>query len=458
MVTNETFFSRIILQKSAIWTLTFLLIQQIIVASSNFWVVALMADIQLQKDVWLSLLLLLSSLILPYFPGAMSLIFLTKWQNELVINLTYVFVDSNHSNQRLWSNKDAQEKRISILANEGSSTIVDFIDYIYELTSTLTNAVFNIVAISILVTYEFALGYLVSIVFAYLILRLQKKHQQLITNKAQVSRIKWTNIILSSWDNIVLGNIYNFRLWNKKAQKAGENYKKRNLNSEVFNQFISIAIALLTFIPSFVIIIFLIAQRPGDVLMLGSIVVILPRLFSILNYTYQVVRLFARWPAQIQRLKTLRNTFFSREEPQDLESRISWGSLQLYTNSNNNLLNGVNTVHEVMNEIPKIGRITLRGENGSGKSTFLLLLKEEFQNSAFLLPVKHQLNFHAKLNKHSTGQTLKKILEEIEERVEEKVILLDEWDANLDLSNQKELSHLIDDIAMRRCVIEVRHR
>jgi len=459
---KDKYFLHLIIQRSAMGSLSFLLLQQLIVASSSFWIIAMMEDIQLNKSVWSNLTLLLGSLILPYFPGAISLVLLTKWKNDLVLSFAGYFVEKTQSNQRLWANRDAQEEKISILSHEGTNTITMFVDYIYELISTVTNVVFNIAAISFLITYEFSLGYLVSLALAWVVLKLQKHKQKVLTEKAQISRIRWTNIILESWDNIVLGNRYNFHLWNRKAQQVGESYKQRNFLAELFNQTICIAIALLTFIPSFFIIIQMIARHSNDVIILGSITVILPRLFVILNYTYEILRLLASWPAQTQKLSKINKIFIFDNNRSSLESRISWDRLQCTANHANESIrhfpNSLNSINDVLDNIQKTGRITIRGENGSGKSSLLLLIKENYKDDAFLLPVKHQLRFCSKLSHSSTGQSLKKVLKEIKESVREKVILLDEWDANLDQSNQKELSHLIDEIAKDKCIIEVRHR
>ena len=61
-------------------------------------------------------------------------------------------------------------------------------------------------------------------------------------------------------------------------------------------------------------------------------------------------------------------------------------------------------------------------------------------------------------NRHSTGESLKHLLSEILQQVDVDVLLLDEWDANLDKENQERLSTLIDELAIKKCVIEVRHR
>ena len=83
------------------------------------------------------------------------------------------------------------------------------------------------------------------------------------------------------------------------------------------------------------------------------------------------------------------------------------------------------------------GRITLRGENGAGKSTLLMLVKNALNDRAFFLPTQNQLSFTSEANKYSTGESLRNRLLEILERVNVDVLLLDEWDANLDKENHE---------------------
>lgn len=75
----------------------------------------------------------------------------------------------------------------------------------------------------------------------------------------------------------------------------------------------------------------------------------------------------------------------------------------------------------------------------------------------FFLPTHNQLSFFAETNRYSTGESLKNRLIEILDKVEADVLLLDEWDANLDSENKEKLSQLIDELASKKCVIEVRH-
>lgn len=55
------------------------------------------------------------------------------------------------------------------------------------------------------------------------------------------------------------------------------------------------------------------------------------------------------------------------------------------------------------------------------------------------------------------GQQAQRILAEVRHNAGVPLILLDEWDANLDSYNIDEISQLIDELSMVTCVVESRH-
>jgi ABC-type transport system involved in cytochrome bd biosynthesis fused ATPase/permease subunit len=102
------------------------------------------------------------------------------------------------------------------------------------------------------------------------------------------------------------------------------------------------------------------------------------------------------------------------------------------------------------------GRFTVRGRNGAGKSTFLLLLKEHLGDRAFYLPTKHDLSFAAPIT-GSSGQRSVGQIKEILSVPGVDYVLLDEWDAHLDKSATKALSAAIGQLALSKTVVEIRH-
>ncbi|MFZ4098995.1 MAG: hypothetical protein ACOYKZ_01535 [Chlamydiia bacterium] len=111
-----------------------------------------------------------------------------------------------------------------------------------------------------------------------------------------------------------------------------------------------------------------------------------------------------------------------------------------------------------MSSPPRTGRYTLRGANGSGKTSLLLLLKQQLGDQAFFLPAKHNLMFQSHSSEGSTGQLLRRSLQEIQDNIRVPLVLLDEWDANLDAQTAQQVSGEIDTLAQACCVIESRHR
>lgn len=113
------------------------------------------------------------------------------------------------------------------------------------------------------------------------------------------------------------------------------------------------------------------------------------------------------------------------------------------------------------NKLPKTGRITLIGQNGVGKSSLLLQLKEQFGNNAYYLPAKHSLFFaNAMSHQGSSGQQLLSQVDELTKITSDdiKVLLLDEWDAHLDRKNMAMIDEKLIKLANQFLIIEIRHR
>lgn len=446
------------------WAL--LTFQQIIEASQTIWLVKMMKEIVAEEPFFLSLFLYLGALVIPYFPGCIGYIFKISWKQESQRSFINAFVHSNSNQIGEWSNKGLKQGKLSILTAEGPVALHAIIDYLYDLYAYVISVILNILALSIIVEPLFAAAYFISVMTVFGIMKIKKRAQRRLTKKALTSRIDLSQSLLAAWDNVLLGNFYNFKLWNERTTQRVNRCLKKNVELERFDQVLAIVISLMTSIPSLCVVIYYAYAHRYSIPHLTAFLVTLPVLFTILSYTYQTLSLIFRWTMHKSKLVSIYQAIQPLQYLQStMEKKIKWSKIQLYPSSlqlqEGTLVSKpiyLNSYQEILPFTLKNGRYTIRGENGAGKSTLLMLLKENLRERAFFLPTQNQLSFISETNKYSTGESLRNRLLEISEKVEADILLLDEWDANLDKENAERLSLLIDQLATNKCVIEVRHR
>lgn len=440
--------------------------QQALEASSTFWLVMLMAKITEGEPFFLYLFLYLAALFLPYIPSCISLIVRTHWKQEAQRSFINAFVSSNRNNLGEWNNKALKQEKLSILTSEGPVAIHALIDYVWELYSYVLSVIFNILALSIAVEPLFAFAYAVSVTCVFIVMKFKRPTQRMLTKKALQARVDLSQSLLAAWDNILLGNAYNFKLWDERTTQRLKRCLQRNIDLERFDQILAICVALMTSVPSFIVVVYYTTIHQDDRALLTSFVVILPLLFWILSYTYQTLTLAFRWGMHRSKLNSIYRAIQATKDAHEiLEKKIKWQKIMasLQTGVHDEQISHayprpIESHADLMAQTSRNGRLTLRGENGSGKSTALMLIKNALASRAFILPTHNQLTFSSESGKQSTGESLRKRLVEILEKVDADVLLLDEWDANLDSDNKEILSALIDELSEKKCVIEVRHR
>lgn len=440
--------------------------QQILEASSTIWLVTMMKKLTLGENFWPFLYLYLSSLVIPYIPGCLALISRITWKQEAQRFFINSFVTSNRSKIGEWSNKGIKEEKLSLLSAEGPNALQALIDYVYEFFGYVLSVFLNVLALSVVVEPLFAVAYGFSFLLVLLVIKMKRRRQRHLTKKALTARLDLYQSLLAAWDNVLLGNFYNYKIWQDKTTHRLDRCLRKNVELERFDQILAIVICLLTSIPSLLVVIYHVYTHQNNLAELTPFLVTLPILFVIITYTYQTLSLGFRWSMHRSKMLAIYKSIQPIHDNQNaMEKKVKWPKIQLaqstIADQNHMSMPGpqiLTSHHDLLKYASQKGRITLRGENGAGKSTLLMLIKNALSDRAFFLPTQNHLSFHSETNKYSTGESLKNRLMEILEKVDVDVLLLDEWDANLDHENQERLSELIDELAEKKCVIEVRHR
>jgi hypothetical protein len=450
-------YKRLEIIPSSFWlAVFFLFIQQLIVASSSIWITRLILHISEERPSLIWLWLYLGSLILPYLPGALALVEISKAKAMASVNYVHKFAALFPGKIVTWSSHDQQAAKSSLLSGEAYPTITGFIDYFYHLSASSLNVIFNLIAFAILIDPNFILSCVIGMFLSSLILLFQKHTRTRLALKAQQSRIKWTSLLLKAWDNILLSNQYNLKIWKDKAKERGNRLIGKTIELEKFSQSISIGMAFALMGPSILLVIYLGMKHVQDLAFLAILTVLLPRLFQILTYSYETLFLLSDFPMQKAKLNTVLSVLDTEkyeENREILENRIDLKKIAATKKKASQKI----PINNLLEELPTKGRITLLGENGSGKTSLLLSIKMKHGDEAFYLPSKHDLIFKTSKSHMSTGQHSRKILQELEANVSVPIFLLDEWDANLDKKNREEISNLIDELSLNHCIIESIH-
>lgn len=182
---------------------------------------------------------------------------------------------------------------------------------------------------------------------------------------------------------------------------------------------------------------------------LGVLLAVLPRTLQLLGNVHELSVSNSRAIFMSSKYKELMNFCLSE---MDVEKNISNNKIQIVDRTTAQSIS-INELKDLVKNRRFFGRITITGENGSGKSSLIKTLKSCEPNSLIISP---EVEFDFQKAKLSTGQ---RQIEKINLFLQEdfNLIFLDEWAANLDKNNIDILDNLIDEMAKSKMIIEVVH-
>lgn len=433
-------------------------IQQLVVASSTYFI---MRTLQLATDgnfqgALLQASLFVASLVLVYLPNTLSMVYLQRWRLSSVDQFFRGFVAHNKGRAPL-GHKSFKAQSESWLTNECLAVYDQATNLLYQLYSTLTNALFSVIVIAWVLDFRILAWYLLAglvLVGANLAFKSKISH---VSIGLQASRKDLSSTLLLAWDNIFIGNRHNFGIWIQRFQQDLELSKKAHARYDLVRSMVSsgtVSVALLVVAAGNLI---FLKENQSSLPIVAGLLATLPRQLQIIQSIFSFFNLSLAWTGAYQQLKELEavinpGSLVQTESfirPKEIE--FSQGAQSLSWESASDLMNQIQLIES--------GRWTLRGRNGAGKSTLLTLMKEQLGEEAFLLPSHYaELCFNSPNSQHSDGNRLLATFKEILDLRDVKYVLLDEWDANLDGENLQRMNLVIQALAEVKVVVESRHR
>ena len=428
--------------------LLFLLIQQVIVASSTYFIARLAQSLTEDSISVLYMVLFAFSLVVVYVPAYFCVTNTerAKYDAHKLYNDTFhtVFLGKTY----LLSSDELQSAATTTLAQESNYTLETVIDSIFDISALVLNVLFNVLVIAWFLDGTLLLGYAVGIIFASVFVHFRRHALKTAAKTDQQSRLNLTAKLFDSWDNVVIFNKHNYTLYNNIVQKSFATAKNNSVKSTSIQHINSSLGMIILMLPVFVVTGFIFNKNWNDAATMAVLIATLPRQIQLLQMCYALIG----YHTSIGVIKTMLDGILEILRPTavNLDNYIQAEQIR------------VKQTGEVFDstQLPKQGRVTLMGNNGVGKSCMLLKLKNHYQEQAYYLPAKHNLYFNYKTDqthKGSTGQQLIKQIQEIREDDQSTVVMLDEWDAHLDKENTQIIDQYLDELAQTRLVMDVRH-
>lgn len=437
---------------SAVLTVGLITIHQAIIATSSYFLTRLIEVFQQGGDYQEYLFLYLAAMLVPYIPGCISFFTLQVWINQAHQKLTNRLATTAYGLTEKYREAAIREIVESVAARNSFITIKDYLNFVHGFLGFLLNSSLSMLVLGFLLPGNLLAGYIVSLVLCSSIIILMKKSISSRSAKLELRFISYSESLSAIWDNTTLGNKCNFDQWLKIRDSAAEKYYRESNELQFFKQIGNLLLAAAALGPTIYLVAHAVQDNSAAPALIAAIVVNLTRVFHILNSLSSLVYQLLDWTSMNARLKVLF----------DAEQRLS-DEVKLPTASSGDLnLNQVpvkkfdDIVSSIRNE--SRGRFTIRGGNGVGKSTLLLILKKALANDAILIPAHHgKLCWESSGGNMSTGQKTLAQLQEVSGKQNIKYLLLDEWDANLDIKNTLNINQILEELSHEKVVLEIRH-
>ncbi|MFS0758309.1 ABC transporter ATP-binding protein [Noviherbaspirillum sp. 1P10PC] len=437
---------------SALLTIALITIHQSIIASSSYFLTRLIELFQQGGEYSHYLYLYLAAMLIPYLPGCLSFISLQRWINQAHKSLIYGIAQTAYGRTEKFRNSIVREQVESIVSRNSFITIKEYLSFVHGFLGFVLNSALSMLVLGLLLPGNLFGGYFLSVILCAAFILLVNKAISTYSAENESRFISYSDSLSSIWDNTTLGNKLNYNNWAFQSQDLGENYYKGSNDLQSLKQCGNLILAAAALGPTIYLVLSAVENNVAQPALVAAIIVNLTRVFHILNSLSSLVSQLLEWPSMNARLEVMfraENILLSEDDlPAKPLSKITLNAQPI---------NDYKSVVEALKHVQR-GRFTIRGGNGSGKSTLLLVLKKFFGEPAIMLPAHHgRLIWRDGNPNHSTGQRTLQQIREIVSGNDVRVLLFDEWDANLDHYNREAVNQLLDEIASKLVVIEIRH-
>ncbi|MBI5239115.1 MAG: hypothetical protein HY926_01450 [Elusimicrobia bacterium] len=433
-------------------SLAFLFLEQAIVASSTIWLALLARAVTGGGDILPPFIGFMCSLTLVYVPSIFMRTFLAKAKVAALERYLDLCMKGLRCVPHLSRSQAFQREKRPAIETESFLVIDEAFDFAQLSLSLILNVAFNVSALCIAFGAQLLWAYLLTAVLGVALTAASSGKARRDSAAMQKTRGRAYGALAGAWDAVTLGNAYNLGLWKADFEGKAADYSSKSAAAVRNLEALTSMTLWVSVIPVAAVMAHGMFSPTSDAALKTMILATFPRQIQVIQYIAEIVNCLLKGSAIRERVSALDRAMTVGSATDGMTGRVQVERLSCVDAEGRRIgLEGF--------EPPKAGRLTVRGDNGSGKSTLLLDLKRRRPEGSIILPAHNRLRFASVADGDlSTGQRLSRIMDELCGVEPLSLVLLDEWDANLDKENMGRIDAMIDRLARRCCVIEVRHR
>ncbi len=429
-------------------------VQQLIVASSVFFLANAAASLtsgDAERAVRLFSFFLLT-MALPYLPGVAAQYCWHLWKATLVRDFHRFAIDHISGGPKSYACNEASDRTTSIFSNGVPSGLEQLADYAYDFSQCVFNSMCGSLAIAAFVDARLGIAYFFTLAICALYIYRYYSISAAASETAERERVELATISRRIWPNLILRNSLSVRTWTNRLMRQHEHRVQAVQREAGIRNISNLVLSLASVVPVAFISILLIYVNMNDHDYLASLFVTMPRMFSILALASLLLAMVFEFSSVYGQLRIVEELF--GDVPEVGSVKLS----SILVEADGDLIS-VSDLDEFFELCQNSTRIKIRGENGVGKTSMLLTVKDALQDGAFYLPAASALDLPGKTGGGSTGQAKKDEIQAALRDLPPSLLLLDEWDANLDAENRRDINTLIGDaITKGFTVVEISHR
>lgn len=400
------------------------------------------------KEVKITLILFFIFAVLGYIVSSFVSILTIKsknlsWKRYTKATIGTISLDINISSN------DNLKKIISWINSEAPSTLGGATNFYIQFISIILNIIFTFIVFYIMLGKVISSILLIALIISILLVLFLKEKV-----KNSSSTLQEKNLAIFTYIEPYIHKNY----FGNSSMRSDANHKLDFRMNNYFSNLIKYSYLeqLIACLPIVVgvsaIIIYLIIIPVSDLtVLLGAIVAVLPRTLQLFGNVHALSLYSTQYIMIRVKLDKLTN-FVKSLSSYSIKDNLNFDLIKIL--KGNESVNPKFLLEKIKNSDLSNGRYLVYGDNGSGKSSLLKFIKSMDREAILISPN----TFYSENNESlSTGMFQIKQINEILKQ-ESKVILLDEWDANLDSKNVALLDRLFNERSLNHIIIEVRHK